>query len=78
MAHYDSQTLILPGWTIGAGVEHLLAPNWLVRLEYRYADLGQANPTFFAYNLGAGGDDRVLAHIYVRTHAVDLGVAYKF
>jgi len=76
--HYDSQTLILPGWTVGAGLEHLLAPNWLVRAEYRYADFGQANPTFFASNLGGGGDDRVFAHVRVRTHAVTLGVAYKF
>jgi outer membrane immunogenic protein len=76
--HYDSQTLILPGWTIGAGLEHLLAANWMLRLEYRYADFGQANPTFFAYNLGGNGDDRVLAHVYVRTHTVSLGAAYKF
>jgi hypothetical protein len=27
------QSLILPGWTIGAGLEHLLAANWLVRLH---------------------------------------------
>lgn len=76
--HYESQTLILPGWTIGAGLEHLLAPNWLARLEYRYADFGQANPTFFTQNFGNGGDDRVYTHIYVRTHTVSLGVAYKF
>lgn len=76
--HYDSQTLILPGWTIGGGIEHLVAPNWLLRAEYRYADFGQANPTFFADNLGAGGDDRVFAHIAVRTHTVSLGAAYRF
>ena len=50
MPHYDSQTLIVPGWMVGAGVEHMLAANWLVRLEYRYADFGQINPTFFTYN----------------------------
>jgi len=76
--HHDSQNLVLPGWTLGVGVEHLLAANWRVRLEYRYADLGQANPTFFAYNLGGGGDDRVFAHVSVRTHTVNLGAAYKF
>jgi outer membrane immunogenic protein len=76
--HYEVQSLILPGWTIGAGLEHLLAPNWLVRLEYRYADFGQANPTFFTYNFGNGGDDRVYAHVSVRTHTASLGVAYKF
>jgi outer membrane immunogenic protein len=76
--HYDVQSLILPGWTIGAGLEHLLAPNWLVRLEYRYADFGQANPILFSQNFGNGGDDRVFAHVYVRTHTANLGVAYKF
>jgi outer membrane immunogenic protein len=78
MPHYDSQTLVLPGWTIGAGLEQLLAANWLMRMEYRYADFGQANPTFFTANIGAGGDDRVLTHIRVRTHTVNMGVAYKF
>ncbi len=76
--HYDSQTRWMPGWTIGAGLEHMLAGNWLLRLEYRYADFGEANPTFFAYNLGSGGDDRVFAHVWVKTHTVSLGAAYKF
>jgi opacity protein-like surface antigen len=49
-----------------------------MRLEYRYADFGQINPTFFAYNLGSGGDDRIFAHLRIRTHTVNLGVAYKF
>ena len=47
-------------------------------LEYRYADFGQANPTFFANNLGDNGDDRVFAHVWVKTHTVSLGAAYKF
>lgn len=76
--HYDSQTRWMPGWTIGAGLEHMLAGNWLLRLEYRYADFGQANPTFFANNLGGNGDDRVFAHVWVKTHTVNLGAAYKF
>ena len=76
--HYDSQTRWMPGWTIGAGLEHMLADHWLLRLEYRYADFGQANPTFFAPNLGANGDDRVFAHVWVKTHTVSLGAAYKF
>jgi outer membrane immunogenic protein len=60
------------------GVEHLLTAAWLVRAEYRYADFGQANPTFFASSIGFGGDDRVYAHVRVRTHTVSLGMAYKF
>ena len=68
----------MPGWTLGAGVEHLLTAAWLVRAEYRYADFGQANPTFFTYNIGGNGDDRVYAHVRIRTHTVNLGAAYKF
>jgi outer membrane immunogenic protein len=30
------------GWTVGAGVEHMLAPQWTARGEFRYADLGKS------------------------------------
>jgi outer membrane immunogenic protein len=29
------------GWTVGGGVEWLFAPNWSVKAEYLYYDLGQ-------------------------------------
>ncbi len=29
------------GWTVGAGVEHMLTPNWTARAEFRYVDLGK-------------------------------------
>ncbi|WP_163202615.1 outer membrane protein, partial [Citrobacter koseri] len=28
------------GWTVGAGVEYAVAPQWSVRAEYLYYDLG--------------------------------------
>jgi outer membrane immunogenic protein len=28
------------GWTVGAGIEGMVAPNWLLRAEYLYVDLG--------------------------------------
>ncbi len=31
------------GWTIGAGVEFALAPNWTAKAEYLYVDLGKNN-----------------------------------
>jgi len=34
------------GWTVGAGVEWMFAPNWSVKAEYLYYDLGGANTTF--------------------------------
>ncbi len=29
------------GWTVGAGVEAMLTPNWSFKLEYLYVDLGR-------------------------------------
>jgi outer membrane immunogenic protein len=37
---YGSKSAIRTGWTAGAGVEWVHARNWLIRLEYLYADLG--------------------------------------
>lgn len=31
-----------PGWTVGAGVETVVAPDWTVKVEYLYVDLGKA------------------------------------
>jgi hypothetical protein len=28
------------GWTVGAGIEHAIAPAWSMKLEYDYADFG--------------------------------------
>jgi outer membrane immunogenic protein len=39
VGHY-SNTLM--GWTAGAGVEWMFAPNWSVKAEYLYYDLGSA------------------------------------
>jgi outer membrane immunogenic protein len=30
------------GWILGAGVEFMLAPNWILGVEYNYMDLGDA------------------------------------
>ena len=33
----------LVGWTAGAGIEHAFAPNWTVKAEYLYVDLGEVD-----------------------------------
>ena len=33
---------MLWGWTVGAGVEHMLSPNWSVKAEYQHFDFGEA------------------------------------
>jgi outer membrane immunogenic protein len=76
-----SQTRI--GWTVGAGVEAMLWPNWLARAEYRHADFGTAN--FTDVRSCTGGCDPVetspLSISYalrVITRTATIGLAYKF
>jgi len=78
VAHDESIEQFLFGWTVGGGVEHRMAGSWLVRAEYRYADFGNVGAAFFSRNVGVGGDDRVWANVHVRTHTVNLGLAYRF
>jgi outer membrane immunogenic protein len=62
------------GWTVGGGLEAALAPNGLLRAEYRYADYGSFNHTYF----GVTPIDAVVASFDVRTHTALVGLAYKF
>jgi outer membrane immunogenic protein len=74
------------GWTIGGGVEAMLARNWFVRAEYRYADFGTisnsstrtcASPCV----LGGGnapGFQNATYDLRVQTHTATFGVAYRF
>jgi outer membrane immunogenic protein len=39
------------GWTAGAGAEAMLAPNWSVKLEYLYVDLGGRSVSAPAFTL---------------------------
>ncbi len=38
---------LLPGWTVGGGLEYLLTPNWSVKAEYLYAKLQHDNPLYW-------------------------------
>jgi outer membrane immunogenic protein len=70
------------GWTAGAGVEHAFTPNWTVKLEYLYTDLGSVNYTStyvpgstFAPP-GANYVERISQDFTF--HTVRAGVNYKF
>lgn len=39
-----SKTSVLPGGTIGGGVETMFAPNWSAQVEYLYAKFGSTTP----------------------------------
>jgi outer membrane immunogenic protein len=65
----------LVGWTVGGGIEAALTGQWLLRLDYRYADFGTFDHTF-ALGPTAAGDPVVATR--VATHLMNLGLAYKF
>jgi outer membrane immunogenic protein len=56
------------GWTVGAGVEAMIAPNITARLEYLFADLGKENYTTV---LGP-------ARVGIDTSIVRAAMNYKF
>jgi outer membrane immunogenic protein len=76
----DSVTKTVAGWTVGGGLEVVVAPNLLLRGEYRYSSYAGYSATFLQG--GAFGDpnfDVVNADIgRIRTQTLLVGLAYKF
>jgi outer membrane immunogenic protein len=59
------------GYTVGAGLEYLFAPNWSAKAEYQYYNFG--NTTFTA------GPAAILGtRLRDDEHTVKLGVNYRF
>ncbi|WP_407178212.1 outer membrane protein [Bradyrhizobium sp. STM 3562] len=59
------------GWTVGAGLEYMFAPNWSANIEYQYYNFGDARFTAPVGLVGVGSfttDD----------HTVKAGVNYRF
>lgn len=63
----------LNGWTIGGGMEVMLVPNWLLRLEGRYSDFGTHTNTYLNV-----APDLIRADLRTTTGIMRVGVAYKF
>jgi outer membrane immunogenic protein len=79
---FGSFTNTRPGWTAGGGLEWMVSPNWSVKAEYLYYDLGRL--TF-----GAGGlthfsagpalfTDLPVASTRFDGHIVRVGLNYHF
>jgi outer membrane immunogenic protein len=56
------------GWTAGGGLEATFAPNWSVKVEYLYADLGSHNAYFLF----------VPHTVDFKTNILRAGLNYKF
>jgi outer membrane immunogenic protein len=59
------------GYTVGAGLEYMFAPNWSAKAEYQYYNFGNTNFT--------GGPAPVVGSRFNSDeHTVKVGVNYRF
>jgi outer membrane immunogenic protein len=58
------------GWTVGAGVEAAIAPNWTAKLEYLHVDLGNGQ----VFNIVPG----IAESVSFKADIVRAGINYKF
>ena len=59
------------GYTVGAGLEYLFAPNWSAKAEYQYYNFGNTTVT-------AGPADVVGARFRNDEHTAKVGLNYRF
>ena len=71
------------GWTAGGGVEWMVAPNWSVKAEYLYYDLGNASVSSAIFGTNPANGPLFLSNFPTATtrfdgHIVRAGVNYHF
>ncbi len=59
------------GYTVGAGLEYMFAPNWSAKAEYQYYNFGNTTIT-------AGPADVIGARFRDDEHTVKVGLNYRF
>ncbi|MDB5546720.1 MAG: OmpA-like transrane region [Tardiphaga sp.] len=59
------------GYTVGAGLEYMFAPNWSAKAEYQYYNFGNTTVT-------SGPADVVGANYRKDDHTVKVGLNYRF
>ena len=69
----ESESTVKAGWTVGGGVETMLAAHWFARAEYRYADFGHVRNTF-----PPAPSAGFHASVSVKSNIALVGLAYKF
>jgi outer membrane immunogenic protein len=76
VATTGSQTRGRSGWTAGAGVEGVIAPNWTAKLEYLYMDLGSFDA--LSLSLAPASALGVNFRSSFTDHILRAGINYKF
>src|ERR1700692_3933098 len=61
----------LDGWTVGAGLEYMFAPNWSAKAEYQYYNFGSTTFT-------SGPAPIIGSRFRDDEHTVKVGVNYRF
>ena len=64
------------GWTVGGGIEHMFAPNWSVKGEYLYYDLGTTDVALVTI-AGAPNETGTISHSNTG-HIIRAGLNYHF
>jgi len=65
------------GWTLGAGYEWMIAPNWIGRAEYLYYSFGNNTLNRTVTFPGGLGTDTITTN-KLNTNVVRVGLSYKF
>jgi opacity protein-like surface antigen len=66
----QSATATRSGWTIGAGLEYMWAPNWSAKVEYDFLDFGTQNLEFGAVGAPIG--------LSTQVHEFKVGFNYRW
>jgi hypothetical protein len=66
------------GWMVGVGVEYAFTPNWSVKAEYNYLDLGTRRETLQPVPANCPGCGPFQYDIRQRMDLVKIGVNYRF
>jgi len=65
------------GWTAGAGAEWMFAPNWSVKAEYLYVDLGTHSSTI-TYTYPVANTSSLTSTVHDTEHVVRDGINFHF
>ena len=69
------------GWSLGAGVEHLIANQVTARIEYKHSDLGSKDidaTSVYSTNFAISGGDQHINRMDYKDDSLRLGVIYHY
>lgn len=73
-----SESSVETGYTVGGGIEHAFLPNWTVKGEYLFYDLGRDTVNVAVIPGSGGGGTGYNSEFRNEGHIVRAGVNYKF